>query len=271
MEERTLHSGPGAVVLTPTDGHPAEESGTLAGSSAEVNYEVVIQAESNVTALARSAGGVRLTLSDATGHPLIVSDGQSLDDPAPSLKLHVAAGSYLLTLEAVQSTAIPYFLQVTTNTAVDPNVPFKPIWLSYHPPYNVVVDLTGDGIPDVFTGQGALFEGQGDGTFKFKESYPFNKVQYNNGTNQTYEPSVWSVHAADVNGDGRLDLLGAVEFSRQGGYAAVRLANADSTYQPEVDYPTLGEDTVSLAVGDVNNDGRADIITCNNDFIHSKL
>jgi hypothetical protein len=38
-------------------------------------------------------------------------------------------------------------------------------------PDNVVVDLSGDGIPDVFAAQGDIFVGRGDGTFERQSTY----------------------------------------------------------------------------------------------------
>ena len=52
---------------------------------------------------------------------------------------------------------------------------------------------------------------------------------------------------------------------------AVRLANLDGDLRPEVNYPTLDQDTVSLAVGDVNNDGKADLVACNYGFTYPRL
>jgi hypothetical protein len=64
--------------------------------------------------------------------------------------------------------------------------------------------------------------------------------------------------AADFNGDGRLDLAGAGEGVR------VMLGNGDGTFRPHVDY-SAGGLVQDLAAGDVNSDGRLDLVVTNND------
>ena len=60
--------------------------------------------------------------------------------------------------------------------------------------------------------------------------------------------------AADLNGDGKLDLAGA------GGQAAsVMLNNGDGTFQPKVDYP-LADWSQALDAGDFNSDGKLDLM-----------
>ncbi len=59
--------------------------------------------------------------------------------------------------------------------------------------------------------------------------------------------------AADLNGDGRLDLAGA------GNGAHVMLNNGDGTFQAKVTYPVGGQ-AQNLAAGDFNSDGRMDLV-----------
>jgi hypothetical protein len=60
--------------------------------------------------------------------------------------------------------------------------------------------------------------------------------------------------AADLNGDGVLDLAGTGVNS-----AAVMLGNGDGTFRPKVNYPAGGQ-TQDLAAGDFNGDGRVDLV-----------
>jgi hypothetical protein len=70
-----------------------------------------------------------------------------------------------------------------------------------------------------------------------------------------------SVAAADFNGDGKIDLV-VGNFSTTDGYAAVLLGNGDGTFQTPQNYPTSSY-LDSLAVGDFNGDGRADLAVGN--------
>ncbi|HKP52993.1 MAG TPA: VCBS repeat-containing protein [Chloroflexia bacterium] len=72
-------------------------------------------------------------------------------------------------------------------------------------------------------------------------------------TTQTY-PLLGNNHiAADVNGDGKLDLVGAGLNS-----AFVMLNNGDGTFRPKVAYP-VADQAQDLAAGDFNGDGRVDL------------
>jgi hypothetical protein len=65
---------------------------------------------------------------------------------------------------------------------------------------------------------------------------------------------------ADVNGDGKLDILAV---SGNPDVMGVLLGNGDGTFQPVQTYSTTGYNPWSLAVADLNGDGRLDIVTVN--------
>ena len=75
-----------------------------------------------------------------------------------------------------------------------------------------------------------------------------------------------SVAIADVNGDGRPDLLVANRFacsSCANGSVAVLLGNGDGTFQSAVTYDSGAGETESLVVADVNDDGKPDVVVGN--------
>ena len=78
--------------------------------------------------------------------------------------------------------------------------------------------------------------------------------------------SASSVAAADVNGDGKLDIIvgnGCADASAPcdtTGSVGVLLGNGDETFKAAVSYSSGGFSSVSVAVADVNGDGKPDIV-----------
>ena len=128
-----------------------------------------------------------------------------------------------------------------------------------------IADLNGDGKPDIvvtnycgesyLTKQIGILLGNGDGTFR-------PAVDYGSGGESPY-----SVVVADVNGDGKPDLLVAnwlASFQDAGqGSVGVLMGNGDGTFQPAIAYDSGGTLAYSLAVSDVNGDGKPDVAVAN--------
>jgi Bacterial Ig-like domain (group 3)/FG-GAP-like repeat len=75
-----------------------------------------------------------------------------------------------------------------------------------------------------------------------------------------------SVAVADLNGDGKLDLVVANQVrcnSCSGGSVSVLLGNGDGTLQAAVSYSSGGYSPASVAVADVNGDGKVDLVVAN--------
>jgi hypothetical protein len=123
-------------------------------------------------------------------------------------------------------------------------------------------DVNGDGKLDLVLANGGVgvLLGNGDGTFQAAANYA------SGGDNAE------SVAVADVNGDGIPDLLvanecaGDCEFDERGA-VGVLLGNGDGTFQAAVSYDTGGFLANSVAVGDVNGDGKPDLVVANQNSV----
>jgi hypothetical protein len=134
--------------------------------------------------------------------------------------------------------------------------------------YSVAVeDVNGDGKPDLLVanycadsecstdGNVGVLIGNGDGTFRAA-------VPYSSGAYHTV-----SVAVGDVNGDGKLDLVVgsycASSSNCASGSVGVLLGNGNGTFRAAVSYSSGGYEAQSVAVGDVNGDGKLDLLVAN--------
>jgi hypothetical protein len=126
-------------------------------------------------------------------------------------------------------------------------------------PFSVAVgDFNGDGILDLAvannldphraSGSVSVLLGNGDGTFQPQVKYHVGRYPM-------------AVAVGDLNGDGKPDLAVAdgTGSAQKRGFVGVLLGNGDGTFQAPLKSPA-GKSPAFLAVGDLNGDGRQDLV-----------
>jgi len=133
-------------------------------------------------------------------------------------------------------------------------------------------DLNGDGKPDLaiansFAATVSVLLNRGDGSFRAKRDYRTGSA-------------TWSVAIGDLNGDGKPDLASAnyepdcvpVDYITCPGSntVSVLLNRGNGSFRARRDFRT-GLGPSSVAIGDLNGDGRPDLATANSEFLVNTL
>src|SRR5262245_54415049 len=124
-------------------------------------------------------------------------------------------------------------------------------------------DFDHNGTLDLVTANGngtvSVLLGDGGGSFRPR-------------TDVTVGADARAIVVGDFNGDGRLDVAAAQQLSHS---VSVLLGHGDGTFAPPRAFAAGGQDLtfspVSMAVGDVNGDGRADLVINNTGGLDSVI
>ncbi len=266
----------GAVGLT------ADTAGALAAATDVDAYQFTLNTGGWLTAgVTRPAGSLldsRLALlgtdsyfrynglATGGGGLLAASDDQAPGDPDPLLSQYLLPGLYTLQVASAGTAgaAVGAYLLSTAFTPdanpYDPNVNLPhPVQVGDNPQELIAADFNRDGVVDLATanhdsGDVSVLLGVGDGTFR-----PELRVAVSPGDHPG------RIAAADLNGDGRLDLAALDPTT---GMVSILLGVGDGTFRRQGDVPASDPLVAGLFAApvqrtvtnqDFNRDGHPDV------------
>jgi VCBS repeat-containing protein len=158
-------------------------------------------------------------------------------------------------IDLIVANEVSYTVSVLKNNG-DGTFAAKVDYATGKMPHSVTsADVNGDALSDLIVANFdsdtvSVLKNNGDGTFA-------NRVDYSTGLYSFPE----SVTSADVNGDGKIDLI----IANNSDTISVFKNNGDGTFITRVDYSVAGTHPSSVASADVNGDGMSDLIVANFD------
>jgi len=201
------------------------------------------------------------TIHDLVGNPLQSSSGTA-GSFQPPVSIGPGPQATAIAVADVNGDGIPDLIEATGNTIGvmlgNGNGTFQAtqtVSTGVNTAYAIAVaDMNGDGKPDLIvanerqypSGSVGILLGNGNGSF---------------GSEATFAARMFpsSVAVADLNGDGKLDV---VATNTESNNISVLLGNGDGTLQAQQN-PTVGASPRSVAIADLNGDGIPDLIVAN--------
>ncbi|HMJ67304.1 MAG TPA: choice-of-anchor tandem repeat GloVer-containing protein [Cyclobacteriaceae bacterium] len=120
-----------------------------------------------------------------------------------------------------------------------------------------VADFNNDGLPDA-----ALADGAASAVHVFRNTTSAGTMSFASKQTFTANGSVYSLVAADFDADGKLDLAGATY--NNGSVSILRNISTPANIAFAAKFDLPGSQQSALAVGDIDNDGKPDIVVVGN-------
>lgn len=257
------NSGTPTGTVTFTDGVNTLGSAPLAAGTATLNalglavgsHSINATYSGDATFTSSSSGPLTQLVTQAGTTITLVSSG------SPSFLNELVTYSSTVTgAFGGTPTGTVTFMQGATKLQA---VPLANAQASYTTSYTTVGTRS---LTAVYSGDGNYFTGTSPSISQVVNATPGDQfllpVSYTVPTSPYASPV--AVAVGDFNGDGKLDMAVTSwnpSFSPNINLVTVLLGNGDGTFQPGVDYSTVGAEPDSIVVADVNHDGKLDILT----------
>jgi FG-GAP-like repeat/IPT/TIG domain/FG-GAP repeat len=132
-----------------------------------------------------------------------------------------------------------------------------------HPNGVAIADFDGDGKPDIATANNFVTAGQSGSISLLRNTGAIGHIAFASHYDMPTSVQTYAIAAGDLDGDGKPDLVSCGLYNQTISIFRNTSTPGAISFASEIDYPS-GHEPFSIAIADIDLDGRPDIIVANN-------